>query len=263
MKQELRKITMNIVLAAKIAKEENERKRAESAEYQRNLRIEWKQETVEDSQDTVVEETISDVLYQIISEYANEHVRARNSKIAAKLAHEKCDQILDNFVQNTMKQMVRDEIEEMHSEHARHVSDMRARRQVRLVKQAAIWWLRQTRSAVRRRRARRVMPKLASENLLAKLGKNSTYRPLKRRSAEALSVTQDELTKSWKHKRQMQLNRRQISPFNTSTFIDKLFEGKTHNPNYLIASIFIQYPPGLSEFARKKFGVQTLIRRFV
>lgn len=137
---------------------------------------------------------------------------------------------------------------------------MRLRRQSRLVKLAAVWWLRQTRSAKRRRQARQIMPKLAAENLLAKIGRNAQKRFKKTRPlGDTFALTQDNLTKSWKHRRVQQLNKKQISHFDLRTFIENLGL-KKQNTSCLIASVYVQYPKKLDEYANAKFSNTTVLR---
>ena len=257
---ELRKITANTILGVRIEEEEIALKEAESVQYYHSQLIKWKAEYVDQIHQTIFETVANELTRDILHGHVKSHTQERNMRLLTELVSEKTAEIESDFVQSAILTMLNDAVDEIRTAQAKRVTDMRARRQVRLVKQAAVWWLRQTRSAIRRRQARQLMPKLASENLLAKIGKSASYRPgVNRKSLELM--TQDELTKSWKQKRQIQISKKQIARFNATVHIETLFKDKLYSPNRLIASIFIQHPPELGDYASKKFGQRTVTRR--
>ena len=226
----------------------------------------WKEEVQQNALESTFDQTCRYILHDLFDLEVGEFIRRRNQSLAEEMARDLSSKMAEQVIAEEMRRLAGSALEEARVARAARMREVRERRQARLVRQAAVWWLRQTRQAVRRRQARQVMPKLAKENLLAKIGANSfewKSRGKRRFLGEIFDSSRDQLAKSWKEKRRSAEKKREVATYDVHAMLDSLrgTNGMIRDASRLIASVFVHYPPELEDFAKKKFGDSNLTKR--
>ena len=259
---ELRRLFMNALLAIRIEREEEEQKAAENAAKLLEMTETWREEIAFSSLEKILSDSQSDILYGIITSAVNDKINDRNKKVVAAMSSSLSFTLISSEIVALVATLAQESLTELANEQAERISEMRGRRQARIAKQAAIWWRKQTRIAIRRKRARSEMPKLAKENLLAKIGKAAQKYSIIGNSGQfqnILSETQNNLNKSWKEKKRRSTPKKSASAsFDYHNFILESEFG--YSPNHLIGSIFIQSPHDMLKYAEEKFGIRKLVK---
>lgn len=259
---ELRRIFMNSLLALRIEREEEEQKALENAQKLLQMKQEWREAVGFENVDKILDSTMRDGLSSILNSVVDDKIYDRNRTIAAALASSVSTTLIGQASDALVASVARETLAELANQHAEKVAQMRERRRARIAKQAAIWWRKQTRIAIRRKQVRSEMPKLAKENLLAKIGLAAQKYSRIGDSGQfqnVLSETQNRLNKSWKQKKRRSTPKKSgPAQFDYENFIFESNLGSS--PNHLIGSIFIQSPADMVDFAEQKFGTRKLVR---
>jgi germinal-center associated nuclear protein len=148
---EIKRIYKNMLLRDRLMKEEEKNRIAEEKERAQQKRERWTSEFLNECFTELRDSTTNGFLLHFVETSVDEQILKRNDEICTETAHIESENLLENVISRSVRMFMTEEVSETKRLFQQKVAAVRQKRRDRISKQAARWWIRRTRIAIRYR----------------------------------------------------------------------------------------------------------------